>query len=45
MFLINAIRLIIEPYNAVTAITLPHFGFKKILQTFYLQNGISKQIL
>lgn len=29
MFLINAIRLIVEPYNAVTAIILPHFGFKQ----------------
>lgn len=45
MFLINAIRLIVEPYNALTAIPLPHFGFKKILQTSCLQNSVSKQIL
>lgn len=45
MFLINAIRLIVEPYNAVTEITLPHFEFKKILYTSCLQNSISNQIL
>lgn len=46
MFLLNVIRLIVEPYNAVALITLPHFGFKKkILQTFCLQSTVPKQIL
>lgn len=34
MLLINAIRLIVEPYNDVTVTTQPNFGYKKILQLF-----------
>lgn len=42
MFLINAVRLTVEPFNAVRVTTLLYSGFETILQTPCLQSSISK---
>lgn len=36
VLLINTIRLIVQPHNALTVITLPHFGCKKVKYSVFL---------
>lgn len=36
VLLINTIRLIVQPHNALTVITLPHFGCKKVKSSVFL---------